>query len=294
MFTIKIILTYTILNSLNNLAYSQEVDYEDVIDRIERIERNVSDLQKRELGEIDKNLTTGYISRNETRLDSIETTNRTNFGKLEEIENLLKILENKIDLINSDLNQRIKKIEQNIYSNKESLSNENKTFNGGNINREIPLVETSGLDSQNEPAGVIEIENNEPPNENEIKAKYENAIKLLWASKYDNALKELEELRKFKPADLMPNIQYWLGEVYYAKKDFNQAVIEFGEGLKQYPESIKGPDNMLKLGLSFSNLSQKVDACNVLYELEIKYPETPKNILEISNTERKKLGCPEE
>ena len=294
MFIIKIILTYTILNSLNSLVYSQEVDYEDVIDRIERIERNVSDLQKRELGEIDKNLTTGYISRNETRLDSIETINRTNFGKLEEIENLLKILENKIDLINTDFNQRIKKIEQNLHSNKESLSNENKIFNGGNFNREIPSVETSDSDSQNEPVGVIEIENIEPPNENEIKAKYENAIKLLWASKYDNALNELEELRKFNPADLMPNIQYWLGEVYYAKKDFNQAVIEFGEGLKQYPESIKGPDNMLKLGLSFSNLNQKVDACNVLYELEIKYPETPKNILEISNTERKKLGCPEE
>ena len=92
----------------------------------------------------------------------------------------------------------------------------------------------------------------------------------------------------------MPNIQYWLGEVFYAQKDFSQAVIEFGEGLKKYPDSIKGPDNMLKLGLSFSNLGKKDDACNVLYELEIKYKDAPKNVLEISTSERKKLNCPKE
>ena len=55
----------------------------------------------------------------------------------------------------------------------------------------------------------------------------------------------------------------------YAKKDFSRAVLEFGEGLKNYPESIKGPDNMLKLGLSFSNLNKKTEACNVLIELSL-------------------------
>ena len=92
----------------------------------------------------------------------------------------------------------------------------------------------------------------------------------------------------------MPNIQYWLGEVFYAKKDFNQAAIEFGEGLKNYPESIKGPDNMLKLGLSFSNLSKINEACNVLIELELKYPDASKDVLQRSIKERKKMECPQE
>ena len=55
----------------------------------------------------------------------------------------------------------------------------------------------------------------------------------------------------------MPNIQYWIGEVHYAQQNFEKAIIAFGEGLKNYPESIKGPDNLLKLGLSFSNLKKK-------------------------------------
>ena len=92
----------------------------------------------------------------------------------------------------------------------------------------------------------------------------------------------------------MPNIQYWLGEVFYAQKNFGQAVIEFGEGLKKYPDSIKGPDNMLKLGLSFSNLQKVDEACNVLSALENKYEEAPKNVIEIAKAEKDKLKCPEE
>ena len=90
----------------------------------------------------------------------------------------------------------------------------------------------------------------------------------------------------------MPNIQYWLGEVYYANKNFEQAIIEFGEGFATYPNSIKGPDNLLKLGLSFSNLNRKNDACNAFFELELKFKNAEKNVLERSQTERQKLDCP--
>ena len=126
----------------------------------------------------------------------------------------------------------------------------------------------------------------------EIKKKYENAIKLLWANKFKKAELELLELKKIKPEDLMPNIQYWLGEVYYANKNFEQAIIEFGEGFKSYPNSIKGPDNLLKLGLSFSNLERKNDACNAFFELELKFKNAAKNVLERSQQEREKLDCP--
>ncbi|MFL2661659.1 MAG: tetratricopeptide repeat protein [Alphaproteobacteria bacterium] len=130
--------------------------------------------------------------------------------------------------------------------------------------------------------------------EDNIKKKYENAIKMLWANKYEQAEQELLQLKQIKPVDLMPNIQYWLGEVYYAKKNFSQAVIEFGEGFSNYPDSIKGPDNLLKLGLSFSNLNKKNEACSAFYELEVKYKNSPKNVLERSQEERKKLDCPKE
>ena len=97
-----------------SLCLSQDIDYDDLIDRIDRIERNISDLQKGKLGEIDKNLPAGYISRNESRLDKIETKNRLNYGILEEIQNKLQSLESKIDLINKDFQARILKIEKEL------------------------------------------------------------------------------------------------------------------------------------------------------------------------------------
>ena len=71
----------------NNIALSQELDSEEFLDRLDRLERNIRDLQKEELGKIEGNLTPGYISRNETRFDQIETENKINFGKNEELEN---------------------------------------------------------------------------------------------------------------------------------------------------------------------------------------------------------------
>ena len=271
---------------ISKVSYSQEIDVDDLLDRLERIERNISDIQKGKFDSLDKSLSSGYISRNEKRIDQIETNLRQNFGTLEEIQNQINLIGEKLDLINEDFQSRVLKLEKDFQvikenkttkkENKSSVDLTNITGNDGNVQKSIITNPKKNLSEQ------------------EIKKKYENAIKLLWASKFEEAEVELVDLKKFNPEDLMPNIQYWLGEVHYAQKKFEKAILEFGEGLQKYPDSIKGPDNMLKLGLSFSNLNQKNEACSAFYELEVKYKNSPKNVLQRSQEERKKLNCPEE
>ena len=41
---------------------------------------------------------------------------------------------------------------------------------------------------------------------------------------------------------LAGNAQYWLGESYYARKDYQNAMTAFAEGYKAYKTSPKGPD----------------------------------------------------
>lgn len=273
------ILCIVLFKSLGVL--SQDIDTDEIFDKLERLEKNVSDIQKGKIEDVSKSISSGYISRNEKRLDLIETNVRQNFGTLEEIQNQINLINEKLDLINSDFQSRILKIEKKL----EKINIQTETKQKMNIT-------TPKNFSQNK----LETKVTEQKNlsEDEIKKKYENAIKLLWASKFDEAEKELIDLKNFNPEDLMPNIQYWLGEVHYAQKKFEKAILEFGEGLKKYPDSIKGPDNMLKLGLSFANLEKKNEACNVFYELEIKYKSAPKNVLERANKEKKKLNCPKE
>ena len=213
---------------------------------------------------------------------------------VEESNNQIKNIEEKLNLIDKDLQSRIKKLENEIKkliklqsSNKESTKKtflENIPKNENLANPKIKIGEDKKVMSELS-KGKNEL------NEDQIKKKYENAIKL-WANKYEEAEKQLIQLKSIQPEDLMPNIQYWLGEVYYAKKNFQQAVIEFGEGFQNYPDSIKGPDNLLKLGLSFSNLNKKNEACSAFFELEVKYKNSGKNVLERSQEERKKLNCP--
>lgn len=273
------ILCFVLFKSL--VVSSQDIDTDEIFDKLERLEKNVSDIQKGKIEDVSKSISSGYISRNEKRLDLIETNARQNFGTLEEIQNQINLINEKLDLINSDFQSRILKIEKKL----EKINIQTETKQKMNIT-------TPKNFSQNKLETKITEQKN--LSEDEIKKKYENAIKLLWASKFDEAEKELIDLKNFNPEDLMPNIQYWLGEVHYAQKKFEKAILEFGEGLKKYPDSIKGPDNMLKLGLSFANLEKKNEACNVFYELEIKYKSAPKNVLERANKEKKKLNCPKE
>ena len=273
---------------------SQEIDIDNVLERLERIEKNISDLQKGKVDEFEKNISSGYISRNESRFDEIETKNRLNFGLIEEIQNKINALDEKLKLIDSDFQARIKKIEEqqkkeSNYEKQETNTIDDKKaiemFNQEDVPANVKDQILGLQKSTNEKTQLSDIE---------IKKKYENAIKLLWASKFNEAESELQNLKKIAPEDLMPNIQYWLGEVYYAQKNFEKAIIAFGEGLEKYPESIKGPDNLLKLGLSFSNLKKKDEACNILLELKVKYEDAPKNVQERASSEIKKLECPKE
>ena len=283
------ILTILFIFASFKSVFAQDLDVEDTLDRLERIEKNISDLQRGIVKDSDKSVSSGYISRTEFRLDEIETKNRLNFGIIEEIQNKIDDLDRKIELLNTEFQSRLINIEdklKNIKASETFDSQERITKKEQETIFQKPDVIKS-LDSK---------VNNTNTNlsESEIKKKYENAIKLLWASKYKKAEEELMQLKKIEPEDLMPNIQYWIGEVHYAQQNFEKAIIAFGEGLKNYPESIKGPDNLLKLGLSFSNLKKKNEACNVLYELRIKYENAPKNVLERASSEIKKLDCPEE
>ena len=270
-----------IISLINTTAISQDLDIDELLEKVDRLEKNVSDLQKGKFDKLDKSLSSGYISRNEQRLDNIETKNRANYGLIEEIDNKIKDLEQKLNILNKEYQSKVSNIDKQINS----------------IKKKKKVISESEVDSKSK----IEVKVNESNlpaqkvekiNETEIKKKYENAIKLLWANKFNEAETHLLELKKINPEDLMPNIQYWLGEVYYANKNFQQAIIEFGEGFAKYPDSIKGPDNLLKLGLSFSNLNKKNDACNAFFELELKFKNAAKNVIERSQNERKKLDCP--
>ena len=72
--------------------FAQQIDADDIFNKLERLEKNVSDLQKGKFDSLDSSLSSGYISRNEKRIDELETNLRENFGMLEEIQNQINLI----------------------------------------------------------------------------------------------------------------------------------------------------------------------------------------------------------
>ena len=109
----------------------------------------------------------------------------------------------------------------------------------------------------------------------QARAAYQRALDLLKQSQYDQSI---EALRKFLLAhprtEYADNAQYWLGEAYYANRQFGQALIEYNALLQRYPDSQKFSHAKLKLAYCYHELGQPGQAKQQLEELVQAYPGT--------------------
>lgn len=105
--------------------------------------------------------------------------------------------------------------------------------------------------------------------------EYEEAWKLLEQKEYRASIAQFKEfLRKYPKNEYADNAQYWIGESYYALREFDQAILEFDLVRRNYPEGDKVPASLLKLGFAFAELGDKVDARLILQELVERYPQS--------------------
>jgi tol-pal system protein YbgF len=128
-------------------------------------------------------------------------------------------------------------------------------------------------------------------------AQYKFAYDLLMKAQLEQSDYGVAEqaLRAFVTANpnhrLTGNAQYWLGETYYARRDYQNAARTFAEGVQKYPTGEKAPDNLLKLGMSLGQLNQKANACGALVEVDRRYPNAVAGIKQAAARERQRLGC---
>jgi tol-pal system protein YbgF len=102
---------------------------------------------------------------------------------------------------------------------------------------------------------------------------YRKAYEALRAGRRDEATQEFKDfLRAYPASDLADNSQYWLGECYYDRKDYTQAVREFRRVIERYPNGNKVPDALLKVGFSYLALGSAEAGRQTLTQLQRSYP----------------------
>ena len=104
---------------------------------------------------------------------------------------------------------------------------------------------------------------------------YQNGLRDIQGGKYDLARSEfLDYLKYYGKTDLASNAQFYLGEIAYQQKKYDQAVSEYDKVLSNYPNSFKLAPAQLHRAMAFIELGQKTSGIRELREIVKRYPGT--------------------
>ena len=94
---------------------------------------------------------------------------------------------------------------------------------------------------------------------------------------YDLAIQGFTQYQRHPAAasDLVDNAQYWIGESYYGKKAYADAVAAWDALFRDYPASDKLPDAHVKKGMALEKLGRRRDALREYRLVTDRYPNSP-------------------
>jgi tol-pal system protein YbgF len=124
------------------------------------------------------------------------------------------------------------------------------------------------------------------------KDDYDLAYGLVLQRQYDQAEMAFRQFLQTWPKDRMvPTATYWLGETYYRRQRYPDAVEQYLKIYKSFGSSRIAPDSMLKLALSLRGMGQLEQACATLAEVGRKYPEASADVKTAVDREQKRGNC---
>ena len=98
-------------------------------------------------------------------------------------------------------------------------------------------------------------------------------------------------LKKYPGDRLVPDANYWLGEVLFQRQRYRDAAETFLTVSTKYETASKAPDALLRLGQSLAALGEKDAACATFNEVGRKYPRASVVLKQGVEREQKRAGC---
>ncbi|MBL6932962.1 MAG: tol-pal system protein YbgF [Rhodospirillales bacterium] len=301
-------------------AFAQSSDLKPVLDRLQRIERDIKTLNIQVSqggaaggGEVGSSA----AARIAVRLTDLEDELRTTTGKVESVANQIEGIGLRLDKLIADLDYRLSALESGKMQGTPRVSAAPSPAGvqqaqpgasqpgvlGVISQSEVPLASKEGEEGQAVApvsgeavaTGVLPAAPARPMGvlpEGTAKEQYAYAFALLRKADYDQAEVALNEFLKAHPDDpLSGNARYWLAESYYVRGQYVQAAEAFVAGYQADANGPKAPDMLLKLGMSMSNLDKKAEACASFGKLLKDFPKAPGRILSKVEFESNKIGC---
>ncbi len=255
------------------------MDPYDLEERLQRIEETLRDLQNQ------GGSSGGGGGPSVQRVNDLEESIRTLTGQVEQLGYDVRTVKDKLDRLETETNFRLNQLEGN--PNAPAVSGTEPSSDPAADPGADPGAEPGGP----KPPGTIgDIPAPEPGSSAE--ETYNQAMDHLTRAEYDQALSLFQQVvQNYPDTDYAAQAQYWIADIHYVQKDYQKAAIAFADVLKKYPNAGRGPEAMLKLGLSLINIDKKKEGCSALGAIKSKYPKASDAILSRAEREAKKAGC---
>ncbi len=187
----------------------------------------------RRVGQVERVVNNQSLVELTQRVDTLQNELRTLRGQIEELENS---------------NTALRKQQRDLY---QDLDNR--------VNAMAPVVANATTEATVVP--------------NTAQQSYGRAFDALKAGQYPQAIKGFQGfLAAYPQGPLSDNAQYWLGEAFYVTRDYPQALIAFTRVSKQWPDSRKLADALVKQGFTLFELGRQAEARVVFNDVLSRFP----------------------
>ena len=212
------------------------------------------------------------------RIENLQSEIRTLSTGIEEYKEFSKRPSKELDRVKGDMEGRLRILEER----EKNLEEKNKAQEGKIKELEDRL---KGLEVKTSGPATKQTESEKPISKEalaELKGVstgmgdlYKDAYETFHKGDLEGARRKLEAfLKQYPNTELSDNAQFWIGETYYLKKDFERAILEYEKAIVKYPEGDKIPAALFKQALAFFELGDKTNARNLLKRVIEKYPHS--------------------
>src|SRR5215472_15697488 len=186
------------------------------------------------------------------RLDTMSTQVQGLSDNLEEIKSRLGKLNQQL----VDLQSSVQGLDAKISSGGAAPAGGTATPTAGNV----PPASSSGSVPPPGPAPSADI-------------LYSNGLRDIQSGKYDLARSEFTDyLKYYGKTDLASNAQFYIAEIYYKEKKYQDSITEYDKVINNYPKSFKLAPARLHRATAMLQLGQKSSAIRELREIVKLFP----------------------
>lgn len=220
------------------------------------------------------------------KIGQMDEVFRTTSGRIEELEYRIKTLEDRIEMINKDMDIRFRMLEErNGISSTAPVSSYQAPAQPMQQVSSQPVSSPFKAEDK-----VVPI--SEAISSSNVDTLYQRGLEAVKMKDNQTAISAFSRiLSEYPDNKLAGNAQYWLGETYYVQKDYQRAAVAFAKGYEKYKNGSKGADCLLKLGMTMVELKKTPEACAAFVSLPKEFPKATQELKDRAASLAKKNSC---